>query len=92
VTERKRIMISIPKSLLAEIDGIVTVEKRNRSEFIRDAVASIIQERRKRGLREQMRVGYQEMAQLNLAISRELFNLEQEVFTSYEGNNIQWRR
>jgi CopG family transcriptional regulator/antitoxin EndoAI len=85
-------MISIPKSLLAEIDGIVTVEKRNRSEFIRDAITSIIQERHKRGLREQMRIGYLEMAQLNLAISRELFNLEQEVITSYEGNNIQWRR
>jgi CopG family transcriptional regulator/antitoxin EndoAI len=89
-------MISLPKSLLAEIDSIVTVENRNRSEFIRDAVANIIQERRTKSMREkiqeQMRIGYLEMAQLNLAISRELFNVEQEVFRLYEGNNTQWRR
>ncbi|MDD2233567.1 MAG: ribbon-helix-helix protein, CopG family [Desulfitobacteriaceae bacterium] len=92
MTESKRIIISLPESLLAEVDGIVTIENRNRSEFIREAIISILQERRKKGIREQMRNGYLEMAQLNLAISRELFNVEQEVFLYYEESNVEWRR
>lgn len=92
MTESKRIIISLPESLLAEVDGIVTIENRNRSEFIREAIISILHERRKKGIREQMRNGYLEMAQLNLAISRELFNVEQEVILYYEENNVEWRR
>lgn len=84
MAESKRIMISLPESLLAEVDGIVTVEKRNRSEFIREALNSILYERRKRGIQEQMRKGYLEMAQLNLSIARELFSTEQEVLLYYE--------
>jgi transcriptional regulator, CopG family len=85
-------MISLPEGLLAEVDGIVTIENRNRSEFIREAIISILHERRKKGIREQMRNGYLEMAQLNLAICRELFNVEQEVILYYEENNVEWRR
>jgi CopG family transcriptional regulator/antitoxin EndoAI len=92
VTESKRIIISLPESLLAEVDGIVTIENRNRSEFIREAIISILHERRKNGIREQMRNGYLEMAQLNLAISRELYNIEQEVFLYYDEENVEWRR
>jgi CopG family transcriptional regulator/antitoxin EndoAI len=92
VTESKRIIISLPESLLAEVDGIVTIENRNRSEFIREAIISILHERRKKGIREQMRNGYLEMAQLNLAISRELYNVEQEVILYYEENIVEWRR
>ncbi|HWQ70983.1 MAG TPA: ribbon-helix-helix protein, CopG family [Desulfitobacteriaceae bacterium] len=92
MTESKRIIISLPESLLAEVDGIVTIENRNRSEFIREAIISILHERRKNGIREQMRNGYLEMAQLNLAISRELYNIEQEVFLYYDEENVEWRR
>lgn len=92
MTESKRIIISLPESLLAEVDGIVTIENRNRSEFIREAIISILHERRKKGIREQMRNGYLEMAQLNLAISRELYNVEQEVILYYEENIVEWRR
>ncbi len=92
MAESKRIMISLPESLLAEVDGIVTIENRNRSEFIREAINSILHERRKKGIREQMRNGYLEMAQLNLAICRELFNVEQEVELYYEETSVEWRR
>lgn len=85
-------MISLPESLLAEVDGIVTIENRNRSEFIREAINGILHERRKKGIREQMRNGYLEMAQLNLAICRELFNVEQEVVLYYEETSVEWRR
>ncbi|MDA8229012.1 MAG: ribbon-helix-helix protein, CopG family [Desulfitobacterium hafniense] len=92
MAESKRIMISLPESLLAEVDGIVTLERRNRSEFIREAINSVLHERKKRGIREQMRKGYLEMAQLNLAIATELFSTEQEVIHYYEENNVECRR
>ena len=85
-------MISLPESLLAEVDGIVTLEKRNRSEFIREAINSILLERRKQGIREQMRRGYLEMAQLNLAIAKELYLTEQEVVHYYEETIMECRR
>lgn len=91
MAESKRIMISLPESLLAEVDGIVTLEKRNRSEFIREAINSILHERRKKGIREQMRKGYLEMAQLNLAIAKELFPTEQEVIQYYDEENVECR-
>lgn len=92
VAESKRIMISLPESLLAEVDDVVTLENRNRSEFIREAINSILHERRKRGIRDQMRRGYQEMAQLNLAIAKELFSTEEEVLLVYEEANVECQR
>ena len=80
----KRIMISIPESLLKEVDGLVSMEKRNRSEFIREAMRLYISERKRRTLREQMKKGYQEMAAINLALALESYELESEVQTYFD--------
>lgn len=80
----KRIMISLPDSLLAEVDCIVAAEQLNRSELIREAMKLYIAERKRRLLREQMKKGYLEMAKINLALALEQYRLESEVATSYE--------
>lgn len=72
-------MISLPDNLLEEVDGIVALEKKNRSEFIREAMKLYIGERKRRYLREQMRIGYQEMASINLALAYEGLDCEEEV-------------
>jgi len=77
-------MISIPESLLKEVDGLASMEKRNRSEFIREAMRLYISERKRRTLREQMKKGYQEMAKINLALALESYELESEVQTYYD--------
>jgi len=69
--ESKRIMISLPSNLLQEVDGIVALEKGNRSEFIREAMRLYLEERKRRELREKLKRGYQEMASLNLALAEE---------------------
>ncbi|KJS20891.1 MAG: hypothetical protein JM58_19485 [Peptococcaceae bacterium BICA1-8] len=79
VSDLKRIMISLPDNLLEEVDGIVALEKKNRSEFIREAMKLYIEERKRRYLREQMRIGYLEMASINLALAYEGLNSEDEV-------------
>lgn len=74
----KRIMISLPQTLLKEVDGVVELEKRTRSEFIREAMKLYLQERKKRQIRERMQEGYMEMARLNLALANEAINAENE--------------
>ncbi len=74
----KRIMISLPESLLKEVDGLASKAKRNRSEFIREAMRIYIDERKRCFMREQMKQGYQEMAQINLALAREHYEAENE--------------
>ncbi len=74
----KRIMISLPQNLLSEVDGVVELEKRTRSEFIREAMKLYLQERKKRQIRERMQEGYMEMARLNLTLANEAINAENE--------------
>jgi len=71
-------MISLPQNLLSEVDGVVELEKRTRSEFIREAMKLYLQERKKRQIRERMQEGYMEMARLNLTLANEAINAENE--------------
>ncbi len=84
MSQVKRIMISLPDSLLAEVDGIVAAEQLNRSEFIREAMKLYIAERKRRLLRDQMKAGYIEMARINLSLAMEQYALETEVTTAFE--------
>jgi CopG family transcriptional regulator/antitoxin EndoAI len=77
-------MISLPNSLLQEVDVIVAVEKKNRSEFIRDAMKLYIKEREKRQIREKMKKGYSEMAKINLAWAELGLSAENEAHYNYE--------
>ena len=71
MAELKRIMISIPNSLLKEIDGIVAMEKLSRSQFVRKAMCLYIEDRKRNAIIESMRKGYQEMAAINLSLAEE---------------------
>ncbi|MHB1127404.1 MAG: CopG family ribbon-helix-helix protein [Bacillota bacterium] len=77
-------MISLPESLLEEVDVLVSVENRNRSEFIREAMRLYLSERKRWTLREQMKKGYQEMAQINLSLALEHYDAENEVQKYYD--------
>jgi CopG family transcriptional regulator/antitoxin EndoAI len=84
LSETKRIMISLPKHLLQEVDGMVAKENSNRSEFIRQAMKLYLQERKKRLIREMMQRGYMEMAKINLHIASEAFEAEEEADDTLE--------
>ena len=75
----RRIMICLPESLLDEMDGMTGSENKNRSELMQEAMRFYLAEKRKSRLREQLRCGYQEMAQINLALAQEAFFYEEEV-------------
>lgn len=78
MAETKRIMISLPYNLLQEVDGIIALENRSRSALIREAMWLYLQEREKNQIRERMRRGYLEMATLNLHLSNEALEVENE--------------
>lgn len=71
-------MISLPSSLLAEVDSVVELENRNRSELIREAMHMYLQEIKRQKIREQLKQGYLEMAQTNLTLAREALAAENE--------------
>lgn len=87
----KRIMISLPESLLEEVDGLAMREKRNRSEFIREAMKYYISERKRRAMREQMKLGYQEMAKINLSLAEENYEVENEAQEIYDNKLAECR-
>lgn len=69
MAELKRIVVSLPDSLLRQVDVILSKEKKNRSEFIQDAMRLYLRERERIRMREQLKSGYLEMAEINLKIA-----------------------
>ncbi|MGI6485540.1 MAG: CopG family transcriptional regulator [Thermoanaerobacterales bacterium] len=62
----KKIVVSLPDNLLEELDYFVALEKRNRSDFISEAMKLYIKEREKIRVREQLKTGYLQMAPINI--------------------------
>lgn len=71
MAQAKRIMVSLPDSLLQEVDGIVRRETGNRSAFVREAMLLLIAERRRREQMERYRLGYEKTGKLNLALAED---------------------
>lgn len=84
MAQAKRIMISLPDSLLQEVDGIVNRETGNRSEFIREAVRLLITERQRRGKIEGYRIGYEQVGALNRMLAEEGLRRDCGDLESYE--------
>lgn len=84
MSQLKKVLISVPEPLLEEVDLICSSEKSNRSEFVREAMKCYLAEKRKISLKEQLKRGYQEMADINLELSDMCFEAENEQFSDYE--------
>ncbi|MCX7749021.1 MAG: ribbon-helix-helix protein, CopG family [Clostridia bacterium] len=80
----KKILISLPDNLLKEVDSMVSIEKTNRSEFVREAMKLYIREKRKIEMRDQMKKGYQEMAEINLKLAEICFDADNDQQKKYE--------
>lgn len=84
MAELRKILISLPDNLLKEVDSIVSVEKINRSELVREAMKLYIRERRKIEMRDRMRRGYEDMAELNMKIVELFYDADCEQSNKYE--------
>lgn len=84
MSQLKKILVTLPDTLLKEVDSIITVEKTNRSEFVREAMRLYIRERRRIEMRDKMRKGYQEMAEINIKLAEFCFEIDCELQFNYE--------
>ena len=84
MAETKRIMVCVPNSLLQEVDYIVKLEKRNRSEFIREAMKAYLRERKRMEMREIMKNGYKDMAAINLVYAEMGMDADLSCLEKYE--------
>lgn len=83
MAELRKILISLPDNLLKEVDSIVSVEKINRSELVREAMRLYIRERRKIEMRDKMKKGYQEMAEINVKLAEMCFEADNDQHDKY---------
>ncbi len=84
LAQQKKILISLPDSLLTEVDSLATEQNINRSEFIREAMRRYVRERKKAELTEVMKKGYEEMAVINLEFAEYCFEADNQQQQSYE--------
>ena len=84
MAELKKILITLPDNLLKEVDFMASLDKTSRSEFVRKAMRLYLKERRSIEIRERMKKGYQEMAEINIRLVEMCFEADCEQQISYE--------
>lgn len=77
-------MVSLPDSLLQEVDGIVRRETGNRSAFVREAMLLLIAERRRHERMERYRLGYEKTGKINLPLAGEGLEADMRDLEAYE--------
>ena len=81
----KRVMISLPRNLLREIDGYVKENGTgNRSEFIREAMRLYLREKKRQRIREELREGYVQMSSINRELADEGIEYDARLMAFYE--------
>jgi CopG family transcriptional regulator/antitoxin EndoAI len=85
MSENKKIVVSLPESLLEEFEEVLDCKStKSRNVFIREAVISYIKERKKANMRELMKKGYEEMADLNSEIAEYGISCDCAELANYE--------
>ncbi|EMS70824.1 CopG family ribbon-helix-helix protein [Ruminiclostridium cellobioparum] len=84
MAQYKKILISVPDNLLEELDIMVSNEKTNRSMIVREAMSLYIREKHKVELRDKMKRGYEEMAEINLRLAEGCLGADNDQQSIYE--------
>ena len=84
MAECKRIMVTVPDSLLNDVDCLAICDGISRNEMIREAVSEYITGRKNRNLREQLKNGYEEMAAINIEWAENCLEADNECQLGYE--------
>ena len=84
MARQKKILLSIPDSLLDEADSMAYSQNINRSEFIRDAIKLYIREKKKNEIVASLKKGYEEMGIFNLEYSQYSLDADSTQLQLYE--------
>lgn len=83
MAELKKILISLPENLLQEVDYVASLQKTNRSELVREAMKLYLREKRKIEIRDKMKKGYEEMAEINVKLAEMCFEADKDQQDKY---------
>ena len=86
MADTKRILIKLPNSLLEEVDDLVSIDKKNRNEFIKQAMQLYVREQKIMKIKENMKQGYLEMSQININLSEMGLTEDMRELNVYETN------
>lgn len=84
VARQRKILISVPDSLLSEADTMANSQNINRSEFVREAMRLYIREKKKSEIADKLKKGYEEMAEFNLEYSDYCLEADNRQLKLYE--------
>lgn len=82
--EKRKVLVSLPDTLIGQIDAIANAEGVTRSALVRDALCQYLSRRHMVERREQMRRGYEQMARINAAWAQTGLKAEQKILDAYE--------
>lgn len=89
--EDKEVTIRLPEKLMKELGVFSLLENKDINQFIKEAVQHIICERNKCQLHETMKVGYEEMGAINLALAELGVCVEKSLLEDYESCCREWK-
>lgn len=84
MSQLKKVLITVPDSLLEAVDSQAKVENINRSEFVREAMKMYLSNKKKVAQKDELKKGYQEMAKINLSLAEAFFDAEEEAYLASE--------
>ena len=82
--QQKKILISLPETLLHEVDKIADSQNANRSQCIREAMKMYISEKKKAKIQAQLKKGYEDMAEINIEWADYCFETDCKLQQNYE--------
>lgn len=89
--QEKEVTILLPENLLKEIDVYSHLENKNLNQFIQEAMQQLIGERNRCKMHENMRIGYEEMGSINLALAEMGVCIERALLEDYEICCPEWK-
>ena len=87
MAEIKKVLITLPESLLSEVDYLASLDNKDRSQFIGEAMQHYLQERKRTEFNTRMIQGYSEMAEINQKISEEWLEAENEAMNLWKSED-----
>ncbi len=82
--QQKKILLTLPDTLLKDLDNLAKEENITRSKLIRDAMMAYVSGRERAFMLERLKRGYMEMSEINSDIAELCFDADSEVLYRYE--------
>lgn len=84
MSDLKKVIVTLPETLLEDLDELSRCKGASRSATVRDAVLFYLDAQKKLRIREEMEAGYRGMGALNLRIAEEGAAADEEAWNDYE--------